>query len=164
MASHSHSLFIAQHADTTSEERERERESISKGYHLTHTGGGGGGGNNVNIWHPVWWPEIGQDTPPVIDSLHDSLTKLMEPTVPDIANDPTHCFAEIDLSRRLIRQTYAHIFPLTVSLILQNYKFISSNLPHLLTRFLSTRSARQLLIFSEWALQIFRPSVSSIML
>ena len=33
MASHSHSLFIAEHADTTSEER--ERESMSQEYHDT---------------------------------------------------------------------------------------------------------------------------------
>ena len=45
MASHSHSLFIAEHADTTSEEREREYvPGVSR-----HPGGGGGGGNNVNI-------------------------------------------------------------------------------------------------------------------
>ena len=43
MASHSHSLFIAEHADTTSEEREYV-PGVSR-----HTGGGGGGGNNVNI-------------------------------------------------------------------------------------------------------------------
>ena len=49
MASHSHSLFIAQHADTTSEEREREREREYVPGVSRHTGGGGGGGNNVNI-------------------------------------------------------------------------------------------------------------------
>ena len=53
---------------------------------------------------------------------------LLSPTIPDIANDRTHCFAQIDLSRRLIQQTDAPVLPPTVYVILLNYKFISTKL------------------------------------